>query len=133
VIRLGADSFSIVLCTAAQTLTPSFVGASGDARYADLTAELSSGNGYTKGGQPLTFVTLLRTGAGVAGDTVAWDCANPQWPLLGAGVIHKYAVIYDTTAPNHDLVAMCDMDTGGGSVNPTGSYWLVINNIETLT
>lgn len=129
-INLGTDSFAAVLTMAAQPLDPTFLGVSGDARYADLTAEVPTGGGYTKGGFALTGVALTRITTAALNDMVAWDCANLAWSF--AGVTFKYVVIFDTTAPNHDLVALCDMDTDGGSVTPIGPFTLMINNIETL-
>jgi hypothetical protein len=56
--NLSADALKAALCTNVQAISTGFIGASGDARYADLTAECANGSGYTTGGQALTNVAL---------------------------------------------------------------------------
>lgn len=112
VVNLSSDAAHIVLCTSAQALAATFAGGSADARYADLTAELPTANGYTAGGDTLGSVTLtLSTG------TVTYNSATATWTLTGS-ITFKYTVIVDWTSPNKDLLFFCDMDTGGGSVSP---------------
>lgn len=111
-IRLTADSFAVVLCNSTQALSPAFVGASGFGYYADLTGELATANGYTRGGAALSGLTLTQVNG-----VVTLNAANPNWTFTGGGVTFKYAVIIDTTAPNKDILAVVDMDTSGGSVS----------------
>lgn len=132
-VSLKNDTFKIVLCTSVQALDETFLGSSTDARYADLTAELTTANGYTAGGLTLTSDALTRFTTTQTNDSVAWDTADAVWTLTGGGLTFKYALIYSNTATNKDLVAMCDMDTGGGSVSPlTGALTIGIANIETF-
>lgn len=56
--NISADALKAALTSSTQALSVGFTGASGDARYADLTAELATGNGYTAGGQALAAVVL---------------------------------------------------------------------------
>lgn len=56
--NISSDALKAALCTSAQALSAGFVGASGDSRYADLTAEVANGNGYTTGGAALAGVAL---------------------------------------------------------------------------
>lgn len=128
-VNLLTDTFKAALCTSAQALAATFAGASTDARYADLTGELTTAAGYTAGGLTLTSPTLVDT-AGV----VSWDFADAVWTLTGGGITFKYFVIYDFTTTNKDLIAFCDMDTGGGSVSPTaGALTVAITNVGTFT
>ena len=112
-INLAADNFNVVLCSSSQALSASFTGSSGQARYADLTGELATANGYTVGGVNLASPTLT-----LAGATVTFNGGNPSWTLTGSGITFKYAVIIDESAANKDILAYCDMDTSGGSVSP---------------
>lgn len=132
-ISLKNDTFKLVLTTSAQAIDATFLGSSADCRYADLTNELSTANGYTAGGLTLTSDTLTRTTTTQTNDTVAWDTADAVFTLTGGGITHKYALIYSNTATNKDLVCFCDMDTGGGSISPlAGTYTIGITNIETF-
>lgn len=111
-VALGADAFKVVLTTSSQALAATFAGSSTDARYADLSAELATSNGYTSGGVALGSVTFTRA-AGV----ITWNCATMSWTITGGGITFKYAAIYDNTSANKDLVCFTDFDTGGGSVS----------------
>lgn len=131
-INLTTDTFKAALCTSVQALDGTFLGSSTDARYADLTAELTTANGYTAGGLALSSLALTRFTGSATNDSVAWDCADLVWTLTG-GITFKYLVIYDFTATNKDIIALCDMDTGGGSVSPlAGTLTVAVANIETF-
>jgi hypothetical protein len=56
--NLSSDALKACLTTNAQALSAQFLGSSGDARYADLSAEVASGSGYTTGGLSLSGVAL---------------------------------------------------------------------------
>lgn len=111
---LDSHTFKAVLLGSAQAISRSFVGASGDCRYADLTAELATANGYTAGGLALT-PSLTRPSASV----VKWAPANWFWSPTGAGLTFKYLAIYDDTDANDSLLCFCDMDVGGSTVTNT--------------
>lgn len=101
IIDLDSDSFKVALLGDAQAIAADFAGASTDARFADLTAEIV-GAGYTAGGAALSNVTWTRAGAVV---TMAADPTT--WNGLDATV--KYAVIYKIGG-NADLLAFFDID-----------------------
>jgi len=111
-LALGSDAFKVVLATSSQTLSATFTGSSTHARYADLTSELSTSNGYTNGGLTIPSTSFPNLSAGV----LTWNCSTMSWTITGGGITFKWAAIYDNTASNKDLVCYTDFDTGGGSV-----------------
>lgn len=126
---LDTDAFKVALTTSVQAITDDFSGASTDCRYGDLTAEVASGGGYTTGGATLTTVTWTRAAA-----TVTFDADDVSWPA--STITAKYAILYDDTAVNKDLIGFVDLDTGGGSVSTTNGTLLLTWNasgIFTLT
>lgn len=116
---LDTQTFKMALTTSAQALDATFVGTSTDCRYADLTAEVASGGGYTTGGKTLTATWTQATG------TITFDCDDQAW--TSSTITAKYAVIFaDNT--NDDLLCVVDLDTGGGSVSTTaGTLTITIN------
>jgi hypothetical protein len=112
-IVFGSHAFNMVLLGSAQTLSATFTGTSGDCRYADLTAELTTGSGYASGGTGMSSLSVTR----VTSTTVAWN-GTGTWTPSGS-LTWKYAAIYDATTTTKDLVCFCDMDTGGGTVTAT--------------
>lgn len=112
VINLNSDSLKLVLCTSSQSIPATFAGTSTNAQYSDLTAELTTANGYTAGGVALSSVTVNQSAG-----TVTFDAADTAWTLTGS-ITFKYAILYDNTAANKDLILFIDQDTGGGSITP---------------
>lgn len=115
-ILLATHTFKGVLLTSVQAMSSAFVGSSGDCRYADLTAELTTVNGYTVGGATLTSVSLTRKTTSLVG----FDGSFTWTPTL-TGLTFKYAAVYDFTATNKDLLCFVDMDVGGGSQTATNA------------
>jgi len=109
-INLAGTNFNVVLATISQPMSKSFVGSSGAARYADLTAELATANGYTNGGLALSGFSLIGSGS-----SVSWSTAAMTWTLTGGGIAFRYALIFDNSATNKDLLCFLDMDTSAGS------------------
>lgn len=103
-IDLDTHTFKIALCENGQALAANFIGASTDGRYADLTDEVPNGTGYTTGGETLANVTW----AGGTG-TVTFDADPTTW--VAATFTAKYAVIYDDTAANKDILGFVDLET----------------------
>jgi hypothetical protein len=120
-VNWGTDTFHYVLCTNAQVLDPTFVGGSGDARYADLTGELTTALGYTVGGVSLTGPSTIRpTTARAAFQT----SGSASW-TFSAPPTFKYGIIVDWTTTNKDLLAICDFDTTSTSttISPIAGPW----------
>ena len=116
---LDTQTFLMALTTSAQALDATFVGTSTDCRYADLTAEVASGGGYTTGGKTLTATWTQSTG------TITFDVDDQAW--TASTITAKYAVIYANNT-NDDLLCVVDLDTGGGSVSTTaGTLTITIN------
>jgi hypothetical protein len=126
----GSQTLKAVLLASSQAVARGFTGSSGDARYADLTGELATANGYTAGGVTLTGVGLSR----ISGNNIF--SSDPfAWTLTGS-ITFKYVLLYSFGATNKDLLLVSDMDTGGGTItapsgvlqfnpNPTNgwAYW----------
>jgi len=113
-ININGTSFKAVLTTVSQSIDKTFAGTSTNCRYADLTAELTTANGYTAGGVALTSELLTR-----AANVVKWTADPISWSLSGA-INFKYLIIYDDAATNKDLLCFVDFDVGGSS-NITGN------------
>jgi len=119
-MNISSDAFHMVLLNSSQAISATFVGSSGDARYADLTGELSTANGYTNGGLSLTGLSLTR----VAVNTVSFTSTAAQWTLTSS-ITFKYVAIVDWTTANKDILGFCDMDTGGGSISPSTGLFAI--------
>lgn len=104
--NLRTDSFKVALTTSAQAIAADFAGASGNATYADLTAEVV-GTGYTATGKALGNPTWTRVDSvtSFSADAVTW---------AGLDATFKYGVIYRVA--DGRILAFFDMDTA----SPTG-------------
>lgn len=110
-LDLDTQAVKAVLLASSQAVSRNFVGASGDARYADLTGELATAGGYTAGGTALTAVTLSRPTA----SRVKFSSDPFNWTVSSA-ITFKYVALFAFGATNKDLLMVADMDIGGGSV-----------------
>lgn len=103
-IDLDSHVMKICVCDKTQTISASFTGGSGQAHYADLTGEVPAEGGYATTGHALTGVTWSQTG-GVA----AFDADDANW--VGCTMVAKYAVVYDDSATNKDILGFVDLNT----------------------
>jgi hypothetical protein len=78
------------------------------------------GTGYTATGKALTATWTQSVG------TITWDVDDQAW--TASTLTAKYAIIYDNTSTNKNLIAWVDLETGGGSVSTTaGTLTVTIN------
>lgn len=93
--NLNSDSLKVCLCLTAPVST--------NVNYADLT-EISSGNGYTTGGAAVPSTAYSQTGglATLTGSPVIFTASG------GSIANFRYAVLYDNTATNKDLIGFWD-------------------------
>jgi len=107
----GTDLY-MILTTAAQALTRSFTGGSGDCRYADFTAELATAFGYTNGGLAFTAPAI-----NVVGTDQFFDSDPLTW-ALSATISARYAVCIDKLSANDNALFFFDLNTSlGAGVN----------------
>lgn len=119
----GSTTYKAVLTTSSQALAATFTGSSGQARYADLTAEVANGDGYTTGGEALGSVTWNQATA-----TWTFDAADTAWTLTGSGKTFKYIVLFDDGVANDPLIGFVDADTGGGSISAAAGVLTIVWN-----
>lgn len=119
-------TFKAALTTSAQPLTAAFTGTSGEARYADLTAQVANGNGYVTGGATLT-------GAAYSGDTgtVRFDADDVVW--ADSSIEAKYVVVYSGT----ELLGFMELETTrpNGPSSTNGDFkvgWDAVNGLFTF-
>jgi hypothetical protein len=94
--NLGSDTLKVMLTLTAPVNT--------NAVKADLT-EIAAGNGYTAGGNTATVTSSAQTSGTyklVLGDPATWTASG------GAIANFRYAVLYNDTATNKDLIGFWD-------------------------
>lgn len=110
--NLSSDALKAALCTSAQALSAGFLGSSADARFADLTGEIS-GAGYTAGGLALSGVSLI------------YYVASAAVAVAGTGGTTGAQTVTGTTGTGTKFTANVTVATGAisavNSVTP-GSY-----------
>lgn len=125
VFDLTADTFKVALL-----ISTSNAGSASlvTAQYATLTNELSTANGYTAGGATASSPTWVNSSG-----TITWDTADVSWTATGT-LTARFAVIYDNTATNKDLIAYMLLDSTPADVSVTSGNTLTIQiaNVFTL-
>lgn len=93
---LGADTLKVMLTLSAPLAT--------NGVKTDLT-EIAAGNGYTAGGNTATVSTSAQTSG-----TYKLVLADPAtWTATGGAIANfRYAVLYNDTATNKDLIGFWD-------------------------
>ena len=96
-IDLDADNLKVALCSS------SYTPAVTTDEYFDVItpSEISSGTGYTTGGQLLAGVAVTESAG-----TVKFDSNNPVWTASGGAITARFWMLYDDTpASNKPLIA----------------------------
>lgn len=125
-IDLSADSFKVALLTSSSNAGSAALST---ARYATLTNELSTASGYTSGG------VSVGTGSWTGTTTLTFDTADATWTASGGALTARFAVLYDNTATNKDLVAYMLLDSAPADVVTADGNTLTVQvtNVVTLT
>jgi len=92
--NLGSDTLKVMLTNTAPV--------AGNTVKANIT-EISAGNGYTAGGATATVTSSSQTGG-----TYKLVLADVSWTATGSLGPFRYAVLYNDTATNKELIAWAD-------------------------
>jgi hypothetical protein len=126
-LNLNVDAMQVALF-----LSTSNAGSAAlvNAKYATLTNEVAAANGYATGGVAVAPATYSQTAG-----TATFDTADASWTAAGGSITARFAVLYDNTATNKDLIAYCLLDSTPADVTVTTGNTLTIQiaNVFTLT
>ncbi len=100
-VNLGTNTFKLALFLSTSNCADAALV---DAHYATLTNQVASGSGYATGG-----ATVAPSWA-ESGGTCTFDVADAQWTASGGNIVCRYAVLYDDSTGDKDLVAYCLLD-----------------------
>jgi hypothetical protein len=98
--NLGSDTLKVLLCNTAPVATNTI--------KANLT-EITAGNGYTAGGNTAAVTSSAQTSGTyqlVLGDPTTWTASG------GSIGPFRYAVLYNDTATNDELIGFWDYGSG---------------------
>lgn len=107
--NLGSDTLKVLLTNTAPSLS--------NTQKSDISGELSTANGYTAGGATIT-VTASSQSSGLytlLANDVTWTATGNIGPF-------RYAVIYNDTATNDELIGYIDY-----------TYSITVTNGQTFT
>ena len=94
--NLGSDTLKVLLTNTAPSLSNTV--------KADISGELSTANGYTAGGATIT-VTSSAQSSGL----YTLIASDVTWTASGGSIVpFRYAVIYNDTASNDELIGYID-------------------------
>lgn len=124
VVDLVNDTFKVGLF-----LSTSNAGAAtlATAQYATLTNQVATANGYTATGTSVTPGWTRSTG------TVTFDTSDAAWTASGGSITARFAVLYDNTSTNKDLVAYCLLDSAPADVVVSDTNTLTINVVNVFS
>lgn len=116
---MGADTFKVMLTNTAPVATNTV--------KANIT-EISGGNGYTAGGQTVAVASSSQT----SGTYTAAVNTTATWTAAGGSIASfRYAVMYNDTATNDELVGFWDY---GSTISPAvGESFSWVMNANLLT
>lgn len=118
---MSADTFKVMLTNTAPVAT--------NAVKADIT-EISAGNGYSAGGIAVAVASSSQT----SGTYTAAVNDSALWTASGGNIaFFRYAVMYNDTASNDELVGFWDY---GSSISPASGEtfeWSMNANLLTIT
>ena len=116
-VDLEANVIKVALLNSSHTF------AAGNTDFSDVSAnELSSGSGYTTGGNTLGSKSVTEA------STTKWDAADRDW--TAATFTADHAVIYDTSVTN-DLIA--SIDFGGSKAVVAGTFTIQWDSAGIIT
>jgi len=111
VFNLGADTLKVMLTNTAPNAT--------DGQKSQLT-EISAGNGYTAGGTAATISSSSQTSG-----TYKLVLADVVFTASGGSIASfRYAVLYDDTATNDELIGYWDY---GSSISPAAGETFTVD------
>lgn len=124
-IDLTADDIYVMLVTTAPTATQQDTW-----QYkSDVTGEVANGNGYTTGGQKLTYTSpTVRTAYNASTNTFTFDADDVTWP--SSTITAGGAVLYSYTSGGTDA-ARCligYVDFGSAVSTTSGTFQIVWNS-----
>lgn len=94
--NLGSDTLKILLCNTAPSLSNTV--------KADISGELSTGNGYTAGGATVTITSSAQSSG-----LYTLIASDVTWTASGGSIgPFRYAVLYNDTASNDELIGYID-------------------------
>jgi hypothetical protein len=113
---LSSDTLKVVLTNSAPS-------ASSNTQLSDIT-QIAAGNGYTTGGVTATVDSSSQT-AGV----YALVLSNVTWTASGGDIAaNRYAVLYNDTASNDELIAYADFGVSAviadGNTETVNGTWI---------
>jgi hypothetical protein len=94
--NLGSDTLKVLLTNTAPSLSNTV--------KADISGELSTGSGYTAGGETITITSSAQSSG-----LYTLIASDVPWTASGGSIgPFRYAVIYNETASNDELIGYID-------------------------
>src|SRR3982751_5434919 len=123
-IDLVNDAFKVALFSSTSNAGSATLAT---AQYATLTNQTSGTNGYTTTGTSVTPAWTRSTG------TVTFDTSDAAWTASGGSITARFAVLYDNTTTNKDLIAYSLLDSAPADVVVSDTNTLTINVVNVFS